>query len=756
MYNRLLIIILNLLLASSSFATTITIKQDGSGDYISIQSAINNALNYDTLLVYPGTYFENINYNGKTLVIGSLFLTTQDPQHIGQTVINGNQNGSCVRVCSEEGSGTEINGITLTGGIGTLFNELSSYPQGGGIYVYNSNLIIKNCRIFNNTAYTGGGICASDNAQIEIQSSTIHHNYALDLGGGIVVCNNTLAEFHPENLNSIYMNYAGLGTDISVVEVDYELHIPLDTCTSDNQIGYNIICMDQYQNTMNLVSYSAEHVFMEQVNQDLYVSPEGDNNNSGLTPDEPLKNIYYAFLKIFTDTLNQNTIHLMPGTYSKTQNDDIYPLSCRDYTKLMGSDMNEVILDAEQSWFHIDSYYQNRAVTLKNISFINGNGNFITNGREGALKLLQNGTINIENIVIENCTGTFFVYKSYRAYQTDIRNMKIINCYGGAMKFGNNDYDQVKLYIENLIVNNTNPDDLPETGTGGGIYVSGHLIKPESMNATLINCEITENTNNETDWAPYSSALWVKNHANATLVNATISGNSSMSGGAVGVSTDSELTIYNSIIYDNALAEIYLENEDGSSTVNIYNSNIEGGLWGIDSYGSNTINYDESNVDADPLFKNYGAFPYALSEGSPCIDAGTTNIPGIDIPEFDLAGNPRIMDGQIDMGAYEFPVDIKVENRPESEFEYTLAPNPTSKFTLITIENNKAGKSKLMIFNSNGQLVKVAFEKFLNEGIHSETIELKDFNNKKLKAGHYHFVLQIDSSLVSKKLIVVK
>jgi len=58
------------------------------------------------------------------------------------------------------------------------------------------------------------------------------------------------------------------------------------------------------------------------------------------------------------------------------------------------------------------------------------------------------------------------------------------------------------------------------------------------------------------------------------------------------------------------------------------------------------------NLAGDPLFVNAPLGDFRLLESSPCIDAGT-NLPWM-AGALDLDGNPRIHDGTVDMGCYEF------------------------------------------------------------------------------------------------------
>ena len=146
--------------------------------YQYIQDAIDSANNGDTVLVAEGTYFENIDFNGKAITVTSY--DPGDPTVVEATVIDGGENDSVVKIVSVEGMGARLSGFTVQNG---------QAIKGGGIYCEGSTARVTNNRIIDNAASEdeggdGGGIYSSDSS-ITISYNTIDNNFTGDHGAGI-------------------------------------------------------------------------------------------------------------------------------------------------------------------------------------------------------------------------------------------------------------------------------------------------------------------------------------------------------------------------------------------------------------------------------------------------------------------------------------------------------------------------------------------------------------------------------------------
>lgn len=145
-------------------------------DYPTIQQGINAGTDGDTVLVQPGTYMENVNFNGYNIVLGSLFLTTGDTSYISQTIIDGDYDDVVVTFENDESDPCMIDGFTIRNGR-LLYYDIIPV---GGILCHFSNPEIRYNIIINNL---GVGI-ACDNASATIRNNVISYNQGM-AGGGI-------------------------------------------------------------------------------------------------------------------------------------------------------------------------------------------------------------------------------------------------------------------------------------------------------------------------------------------------------------------------------------------------------------------------------------------------------------------------------------------------------------------------------------------------------------------------------------------
>ncbi len=166
-----------LFLSGGLFAGLLKVPEN----YSTIQSAIDAATDGDTVLVFPGIYRENINFNGKAIVLAGNFIFTKDTSLITQTVIDGDSSESVITLNHGEDTTSVIVGLTITNGYA---------EHGGGVKVVDSGVKLLNLKIKGNQAiYSGGGIyCQNINmpGTVILKDVEISHNYA-KRGAGMVV-----------------------------------------------------------------------------------------------------------------------------------------------------------------------------------------------------------------------------------------------------------------------------------------------------------------------------------------------------------------------------------------------------------------------------------------------------------------------------------------------------------------------------------------------------------------------------------------
>jgi len=171
-----------LLSSQNVLATTYIIRPDGTGDFPTIQAAVNASLDGDIIELTDGTFLgegnRDIDYIGKAITVCS---QSGNPEtciiHCGGYPHQG------FRFQSGEPPAARIEGVTITNAI--------TRDSGGAIYCSDSSPTIGNCIIRSNGAGRGAGIyCGGKGASPTISGCTIDRNLASEtsffgFGGGI-------------------------------------------------------------------------------------------------------------------------------------------------------------------------------------------------------------------------------------------------------------------------------------------------------------------------------------------------------------------------------------------------------------------------------------------------------------------------------------------------------------------------------------------------------------------------------------------
>ncbi len=748
-------------------ATTLQVALDGSQAYQSIQSAIEDAVDGDTVLVYPGRYYENVDFIGKSISLCSLEFTTGDSTYISTTIIDGGMQDPCIAIHADELEAT-VQGFTLTNGLGFVEWQTYNYRSGGGIYIYryfqapySKQVNVINCDITGNRAVWGAGIYCTESS-LYLSGVNIHHNYgSLTAGGirfyGVDRYQSPNIVFDPVNLCSVYANYGWNPVDILIIDTIGDTYINLDLASVLNPdvfyIGRikNIPMYYPYTNILNI-----QRGYRTEINSDFYVSPTGDNANTGLSPDQALKSIAEAVQRIASDSLEAKTVYVLPGTYNEDESFYLFPIPLKSYVNIIGAGSDKTILHSDLASPTGTNFFWG-GYDLKNIT----------------IKGFTTSADNIQNC----CTMAIFPVSHLTISDMILEDFSTYNYNYAPICF----YEPVSLFIDSLVVRNFT---VPENA----IYMQNLLQDCSITNSTFENIHSTytsPDTPGDDSWGPTvidintrdtmmvdncifrnisvqnnQATLYISNDtylvgnvANIRVNNCLFDNIRSNYNSAVCFYTNifgsykvSNCTFYNNygtlgavmaggkvdmqnnIFYNpDAQYELYMAVPDLDSycvtRLDFDYNNIRNGYNGIrNSSPTNDLYYGEHNFTSEPLFASnaYGDSLYLhLGADSPCINAGTPDTTGLGLLPYDLAGNWRIWNGRIDMGCYEYGsepyVGIDDPVVPSVPGYNILAyPNPFNAFTNLKVKLSsdsehkfhKVNSASIEVYNIRGEKVK--------------------------------------------------
>jgi len=336
----------------------------------------------------------------------------------------------------------------------------------------------------------------------------------------------------------------------------------------------------------------------------------------------------------------------------------------------------------------------------------------------GALYFYEFSKAVVSNCRISNCATDFLGGAIFCNYSSPIiRNNTISNnssYLGGAISCYNSDSSH---RISNNIISNNS------AFSGGGIYFNGNVSIRNNFisnnSATYgggISCDNSTNNTNisnnilSNNSASYGGALYCTAGGSLIITNTTMANNQAVDGGAV-YFDNYYPTLRNTILYGNTAsmsgAQVFLKNENCDP--DFYYCDVQGGTsaFGFGSGYFYTGIY-QNNIDTIPAFMaesagsgsgyNGLAADWSLQSDSHCINSGD---PNGTYPVADLAGYPRVFNGIVDLGAYEFQGYVGF-NSIHDQDNLIIYPNPVIDY--LVIENQQ--KSTLEIINNKGQIIK--------------------------------------------------
>jgi parallel beta-helix repeat protein len=176
---------------------------------------------------------------------------------------------------------------------------------------------------------------------------------------------------------------------------------------------------------------------------------------------------------------------------------------------------------------------------------------------------------------------------------------------------------------------------------------------------------------------------------------------------------------------------IYNHKNGTASSGNIIRNNI------ATSYSSmlgSTVDHNITTTDYNAYFLNYNGFDLHLRNGSPAIDAGSSDgAPGMDIEK-----NQRPSGIAVDIGAYEFVTGTGTDYyaRYNKDNQLKVYPVPFYSMTRISFILTQKSKVNLSVYDLSGRLIRNLLQREFNPGEYAY-----DWNTSDLPEGVYFCML---------------
>jgi hypothetical protein len=604
-----------------------------------IQQAVNVAVTGETVWVGDGTYYSTGGVNGSVSITKAITLRSQNGA--GATIIDGNYptvtNNRCLHMTS---SGAVVDGFTIRNG--NYPPPSNSLKNGPGVYMSAGQLL--NCVVTGNRndGYNGGGVymtggtltnCTVSSNMLALAGQT-QWGAGICMNGGILIgC--TIRD-NMQGANTVYgggvfvsggyltncvirdnvMTNIGSGGGVYVSSgggILVDCTVSGNSTTNANLSGAiylsgaSTVTACRVTNNFNKIGggiyiYSGASV----VSNCLVAGNTGYNGAGGM--------VLNAAGSVVTDCIVSNNV-----AQTGNQAGGLYVSGAGRVTRCVvvnNSGYNGGVTFSGDNSLLEDSTIANNTAT--NAGFgggIWGGGGTTTNILIRNCAIANNRSSNHGGGINLNYGGV------------TVSNCTIVGNAAGAGSYGGGVYFRVAgdRVLDSVIASNSTPT------IGGGVYLA--------TDGELRNCLIVSNV------AGASAGVHVQAGSpviqSCTIARNTSTNSASAYAGGV-MSLSSGLRMTNCIIYGNY----------STATTTNWSNNATNMAYCCTTPTNGLNGSAAGNIQADPKFVDPAAGDFSLQAESPCIDKGLnqdwmTNA-------VDLGGKPRIVNGVVDMGAYEY------------------------------------------------------------------------------------------------------
>lgn len=676
--------------------TTLIVEPDGSGDFPTIQAAIDAAAEGEHVLLRPGTFRgegnRDIDFRGKTVqVVGAWDETAAsviDCEHLGRGFI----------FASGEGQGAVLSGVTIINGLAA---------QGGGIHCADSSPRLQFCTVAENHALvTGAGLCCQGSSTPTIRFCTFARNWA-PCGSGLT----SMDGADPLLQNTII----AFGTIGEAIACDAQSSALL-TCSDvfGNEGGDWVGCIaDQYGVAGN---FSLDPLFCDDAN------PERPYTVTSRSPCLPGHDVDCGQIGAWAQ-----------GCYGAVH---VHPDGSGDFPTIQAA---------------IDGVGGGETVELTDGVYSgDGNRNLDFHGKSITVRSDEG---NPETCIID-CEGVArgFVFQSGEGSASAIEGIAVVNgsaYYGGAIRLTEGSSPSIRncWFTDNagsvggaVYCNDCSPAWDRCTFEGNTATIGGALLCQTGAHPEFTYCTFSHNSA-----ATEGGAILSRYATIVDLTNCTFAENSAEFGSGIYCDAQSDPVLANCILAFGATGSaIYCAGptDPALTCCDIYGN--EGGDWVgciADQYGVS------GNISEDPLFcgASYPEEPWRLQEDSPCAPYSPPN------PECDLIGAWEV--GCDPMSAEDGRI------APAAMFLLPSRPNPAHSPAQITYgvpAGAQQDRVSLRIYDAAGRLVRTLVDRSQCRGRYTVTWDGIDEGGKPVATGVYFYQLQLGRERAARRLVLIK